>query len=126
MSLRTPLAQARGLGSAKDGVHHWWVQRLTGVALIPLTLWFVFSIAGMAGADHTAFADWAASPLNAVLLAALVATTLHHTHLGLQVVIEDYIHHGTWKLFLLVASKFGSALLAIAGIFSILKIAFGG
>lgn len=126
MSLRTPLAQVRGLGSAKEGVHHWWVQRLSGAALIPLTLWFVFSIAGMAGADHAAFAAWAAEPLNSVLLIVLVAATFHHTHLGLQVVIEDYIHHGFWKLLFLVGSKFGSGLLAVAGIFAILKVAFGG
>ena len=126
MSLRTPLAQVRGLGSAKEGVHHWWLQRLSGAALVPLTLWFVFSIAGMAGADHAAVSAWAASPVNAVFLILLVAATFQHVHLGLQVVIEDYIHHGTAKLILLVSSKFGSFILAIAGIFAILKTAFGG
>lgn len=126
MSLRTPLAQVRGLGSAKEGVHHWWLQRLSGAALVPLTLWFIFSIAGMAGADHAAFSAWAAVPFNAVLLILLVAATFQHVHLGLQVVIEDYVHGGVAKLILLVGSKFGCFILATAGIFAILKVAFGG
>ncbi|RED54284.1 succinate dehydrogenase, hydrophobic membrane anchor protein [Aestuariispira insulae] len=126
MTLRTPLAQVRGLGSAKEGVHHWWLQRLSGAALVPLTLWFIFSIAGMSGADHAAFAAWAADPFNAVLLILLVAATFQHVHLGLQVVIEDYIHGGAAKLILLVGSKFGCFILATAGIFAILKVAFGG
>lgn len=126
MSLKTPLAKVRGLGSAKEGVHHWWAQRLTGAALVPLTLWFVFSIVTMSGDGHMAFTAWAASPVNTVLLVLLVATTFHHTHLGLQVVIEDYVHHGFWKLVLLVGIKWLSIILAVAAIIAVLKVAFGG
>ncbi|WP_259780888.1 succinate dehydrogenase, hydrophobic membrane anchor protein [Aestuariispira ectoiniformans] len=126
MSLKTPLAKARGLGSAKEGVHHWWVQRISGAALVPLTLWFVFAVATMTGSDHAAVAAWAATPVNTVLLVLLVATTFHHAHLGLQVVIEDYVHNGFWKLVLLVGIKWLSALIGVAAIIAVLKVAFGG
>ena len=123
--LRSPLSRARGLGSAKDGVHHWIWQRLTAVALIPLTLWFVCSLVLMTGSDHAAVAAWIARPHVAVLLAVLVATLLHHSQLGLQVVIEDYVHTRWVNLSMLLLVKFAHVLLAAAGIFAVLKIAFG-
>jgi succinate dehydrogenase / fumarate reductase, membrane anchor subunit len=125
MSLRSPLSRARGLGSAKDGVHHWIWQRLTAVALIPLTLWFVVSLTSHAGADYAAVRAWVATPHVAVLLSLYLATLFHHSQLGLQVVIEDYVHTRWVNLSLLLLVKFSHVLLAAAGIFAVLKIALG-
>ncbi len=126
MSLRTPLGRVRGLGSAKEGVHHWWAQRITAVALVPLTLWFIFALASLAGADAAQAAAFVAQPLNAVLLLLLIAATFHHLQLGLQVVIEDYIHNEMAKLAILIAVKLLAVALGVAAAFSVLKTAFGG
>lgn len=126
MALKTPLAKARGLGAAKEGVHHWWMQRLTGAALVPLTLWFVFNVVTMTGSGYAAVAAWAAAPVNTVLLILLIAATFHHAQLGLQVIVEDYIHNGFWKLAILLGVKALSVILAVAGIVAVLKVAFGG
>lgn len=125
MSLRSPLGRARGLGSAKDGVHHWIWQRLTAVALAPLTLWFVYSLMLMTGADHAAVTAWIARPEIAILLPVFLATLLHHSQLGLQVVIEDYVHTRWVNISMLLMVKFAHVLLAAAGIFAVLKIALG-
>ena len=126
MSLNTPLSKVRGLGSAKEGSHHWWVQRMTALALIPLTLWFVFAVAVMAGQDHATMIAWAAEPFNAVMLLLLVVLTFHHTQLGLQVVIEDYVHGHASKLFLMFANTFGCWIGGLICVLAVLKIAFGG
>ena len=126
MSLRTPVARARGLGSAKEGLHHWWVQRVSAVALIPLTIWFVASVVALAGADHAAVAAWIANPVVAVLMVLLVAAALYHAQLGMQVVYEDYIHSHWLKITADVGTKLVSLVLAAATIFAILKIALGG
>lgn len=126
MSLRSPLSQARGLGSAKDGVGHWWMQRLTAVALIPLSLWFVASIVHLSGAGYAAVAGWIGSPAVAVALVIFIACIFHHSQLGLQVVIEDYVHSGFLKLTTLVVMKFLHVIAALAAIFAVLHIAFGG
>ncbi len=126
MSLRSPLSQARGLGSAKEGVEHWWWQRLTAVALVPLTLWFVFSIAGLAGAEREAVLAWIAAPLNAVGLILFLTALFHHSQLGLQVVVEDYVHAEFLKICTLVLIKFAHVALATVAIFSVLKISLGG
>ncbi len=126
MSLRTPVARARGLGSAKEGLHHWWVQRVSAVALIPLTIWFVASIVGLAGADHAAVAAWIGNPVVAVLMVLLVAAALYHAQLGMQVVYEDYIHSHWLKITADVGTKLVSLVLGVATIFAILKIALGG
>jgi succinate dehydrogenase / fumarate reductase membrane anchor subunit len=124
--LRSPLGRARGLGAAKEGVGHWWAQRLTSVALVPLILWFVVSLIGLIGADHAVFTAWVRQPLNAVLMILLLAVGFHHLQLGLQVVIEDYVHHEGARIAGIIAVKFSVALLGLGGIFSVLKIAFGG
>ncbi len=124
--LRTPVARARGLGSAKEGVHHWWLQRLTALALIPLALWFVASIVGLAGAPHAAVVAWLGNPLSAVLLILLIIATFYHAALGMQVVYEDYISAKWVEITVDVATKFACFLLAAVSIFSVLKIAFGG
>lgn len=123
MSFRTPIGRVRGLGSAKEGTHHWWAQRVTAVALVPLTLWFVFAMASMAGSNHAAVSAWIGDPRNAILLILLVVATFHHVHLGVQVVIEDYVHGEGVKIVSLMAVKLGCAGLAVASIFSILKVA---
>ena len=125
-SMRTPLARVRGLGSAKEGVHHWWAQRLTAIALVPLALWFVVSVAGMAGMGHEEAKDWVGSPAVTVLLVLLVAATFWHAQLGVQVVIEDYVHGEGCKLAALIAVKFAAVLLAVATIVAVLRLAFGG
>lgn len=125
-SMRTPMARVRGLGAAKEGVHHWWMQRLTAIALVPLTLWFVVSVAGLAGMDHAAAAAWIGSPPVAVLLVLLVAATFWHAQLGVQVVVEDYVHNEAVKLTVLIAIKFAAIGLAVACIFAVLRLAFGG
>jgi len=126
MSLRTDLGKVRGLGSAKEGVHHWWAQRLTALALIPLVLWFVASVAGLTGADIAPVRAWIAQPVTAVLLLLLIAATFHHMQLGLQVVIEDYVHTECVKVTGIVLVKFAAVVLAVAAGFSVLKIAFAG
>jgi succinate dehydrogenase membrane anchor subunit len=125
-SMRTPIGRVRGLGSAKSGLHHWWMQRVTAVALIPLTLWFVASLISLAGAGYAETVAWLGSPIVAVLMIALIIATFYHAALGLQVVIEDYVHHEGVKLVLLLGVKLLASLLAIAALFAVLKLAFGG
>lgn len=125
MSLRTPLSEARGLGSAKEGVGHWWNQRLTAIALVPLTLWFGFSVALLGTADYYTVVDWIAHPVNAVLLTLMLAVGFWHGALGIQVVIEDYVATEWKKITLLLLVQFAAAVLALAGIFAVLYIALG-
>ena len=125
MSLRSPLGKARGLGSAKEGVVHWWAQRMTAVALVPLVIWFVASICAMAGADYSTFRDWITTPVVSVLLVLLTVATFHHAQLGLQVVLEDYVHTEWLKIFSIGLVKLSAIGLAVATIFSIVKIALG-
>ena len=126
MSLRTPLGRVRGLGSAKEGVAHWWGQRLTAIALVPLTLWFVVSIAALAGADHGAVVAWLRAPVSAILMVLLIAVTFLHLQLGLQVVLEDYVQTEGLRLAAIIGVKFAAAAFALAAVFAVLKVAFGG
>lgn len=121
-TMRTALGKVRGLGTAKEGVEHWWMQRLTAVALVPLTIWFAAAIAANAGADHATFAAWAGSPFVATTLILLVIATFYHAALGLQVVIEDYIAHEGWRMAWLIAMKFGFVVLGVIAVLSILKL----
>ena len=124
--LRSPLARARGLGSAKHGLQHWWAQRLTAVALVPLVVWFAVSLVMLSGADYAAARAWIGSPFVMVLLILTIGVGLHHAQLGLQVVIEDYIRGDGWKLALIVVVKFIAALFGLAAVVAILRIGFGG
>lgn len=126
MSLRSPLGRARGLGSAKDGVSHWWAQRLTSLALVPLVLWFVFSVALMAGADYAQFVAWVQSPITAGLLILLITVGLVHSKQGLQVVVEDYVHGEGAKIACLVLSTAVHVVLMLTGVLSVLMILFKG
>lgn len=123
MNLRHPLAVARGLGSAKDGTGHWWVQRLTAVALLLLTPWFVWLAIGLAGADQLSVRQAIGGPVNASLMLAFVISLFWHAQLGLQVVIEDYIH-GWLEVALQIAVKFACAFAALASIIAVGRIVF--
>jgi succinate dehydrogenase / fumarate reductase membrane anchor subunit len=123
--LRSPLGRAVGLGSAKEGVEHWWLQRITAVALVPLGLWFVIAIIRLLGADVDDVRDWVGNPLPAILLVLLLIATFYHAALGLQVVIEDYVHAELTKLGLLVVVRLACFALAVAGIFAVVSMAVG-
>jgi succinate dehydrogenase / fumarate reductase, membrane anchor subunit len=123
---RSPLARARGLGSAKQGVHHWWAQRLTAIALIPLVVWFAISLVMMSGAPYEVVRAWIGAPVVMVLLILTIAVGLHHAQLGIQVVIEDYVHSDGWKLALIILGRFIAVLFGLAAIIAILSIGFGG
>jgi succinate dehydrogenase / fumarate reductase membrane anchor subunit len=125
MSLRSPLGKVLGTGSAKEGVHHWWLQRLTSIALVPLTIWFVVSLLSLGSFEHVAVITWMAQSWTALLLVLFVLVATWHSQLGLRVVIEDYVHGGS-KTLALVLITFIHAVVAAAGIFAVLKVAFGG
>jgi len=124
-SLRSALGRARGLGSAKEGTHHWWAQRVTALALIPLTLWFVYSVLGLAAGDYSDFVYWCRNPLNATALVLFLAVAFHHAQLGMQVVIEDYVSSHGSRTALIIVVKFACYALATLSIISILSLTFG-
>jgi succinate dehydrogenase / fumarate reductase membrane anchor subunit len=122
-SLRSPLGRVRGAGSAKSGAHHWWMQRVTSLALLPLTVWFILSMATSAGMTFAEAQAWIGRPFNAVLLLALVGLTFHHTAAGLREIIEDYVKAEWVKLPALLAVKAAAWLLGIAAVLAVLRIA---
>lgn len=125
MNYRTPVKQARGLGSAGSGVHHWWAQRVTAIALIPLGVWFATSLIALLGADYSTVTAWLSQPFNAVLTSLLLLMMFHHSWLGVQVVIEDYVHGEAVKITSLLLIRFAHVLLAAFGVFVVLRVAFG-
>jgi len=124
-NMRTPLARAIGLGSAKEGVGAWWAERVSAVALVPLTLWLTASIIAHTGSDYATFIVWLRTPLTAILMILLLIALFYHTALGLQVVIEDYVHSGA-KFAAVIAVRLGCCALATAGVVAALRIAFSG
>jgi succinate dehydrogenase / fumarate reductase, membrane anchor subunit len=123
--MRSPLGRALGLGSAKEGVEHWLLQRVTAVALVPLALWFVIALIGLVGADFDTVQDWIGRPLPAIFLVLLLIATFYHASLGLQVVIEDYIHTELARLGLVVMVRLACVALAVAGIIAVLTLVLG-
>lgn len=123
--MRSPLGRAIGLGSAKEGVEHWLVQRITAVALVPLALWFAIAIIGLIGADFDTVQEWAGRPLPAICLVLLLIATFYHASLGLQVVIEDYIHGELARLGLVILTRLACIAFAVAGIVAVLTLALG-
>lgn len=121
---RSPLGRAMGLGSAKAGFGHWWTERITAVALIPLSIWFIASLIVHSGSSYEAFIGWIGSPITAILMVLLLTTLFWHAALGLQVVVEDYVHSGA-KIWLLLATRFACFALAAAGIVATLRVAIG-
>jgi succinate dehydrogenase / fumarate reductase membrane anchor subunit len=123
---RTPLARARGLGSAKHGVGHWISERVSSIALVPLTLWMTYGVLRLAAGDHAFAVAWIGEPLNAVLMTLTIVVGFTHMHSGLRVVIEDYIHVPLTKAGLLLVNLFVCGLFGALAVFSILKVALGG
>ena len=124
MSLQSPLAPVLAYGSAKEGVHHWWVQRLTSVALIPLTAWFAVAVLSLPLDDRASVAAWVAGGWTPLLLILFILVATWHSRLGVQVVIEDYVPGAGAKTFSLILSTFVHFLVAAAAIFAVLKVAF--
>jgi succinate dehydrogenase / fumarate reductase membrane anchor subunit len=122
---RSPVARAGGLGSARDGVAHWWAERVSAVALVPLTVWLFASFIAHTGSDYATFIAWLRSPCTTILMILLLIALFFHAALGLQVVIEDYMHSGA-KFAAVVAVRLGAFALAVAGVLATLRIAFGG
>ena len=123
---RTPLSIARGLGSAKDGLGHWWMQRLTAIALVPLVLWFVVSMIALAGQDRAHVLAWLHSPFHSVMFSLFLITSIYHAKLGLSKIYEDYIQARWLQLSSRIATDFAAVLLGFAGVFALLRQAFGG
>ncbi|WP_020161534.1 succinate dehydrogenase, hydrophobic membrane anchor protein [Methylobacter marinus] len=122
MEYRTPIAKARGLGSAKTGTVHWWMQRVTAVALIPLSLWWLAFIGQLLRSPHAQTVEWLSEPLNGVLMVAWIIAVFYHAGLGLQVVIEDYVHTEWLKIVSVWVVKLAFFLLALAAVLAILAI----
>jgi len=122
-TIQSPLARARGYGSAQEGSKHWFHQRVTAIANIPLVLWLIYSILKLQGADYTTFTTWLAHPINAVLMILFILSIFYHAVLGSQVVIEDYVHTEWFKLAKLIGIKLFFTAASIACIFSVLKVA---
>ena len=115
-----------GRHTGKEGTKHWWVQRLTSVALVPLSIWFAVSVVVYAGADYETMQAWIGSPVVAGLMVLLIVVTFYHAYLGIEVVLDDYVHHDGIRLASLVLTKGAALLLGAVALFSVLKILFGG
>ena len=124
MSLRSPLGRVLGHGAAKEGVHHWWVQRVTAIALVPLSVWFVVALLSLPSLDYPTVHSWISQSWTSLFLILFIACATWHSRLGAQVVIEDYVHGGL-KTLSLILSTFAHLLVATAAIFAVLKVAFG-
>jgi succinate dehydrogenase / fumarate reductase membrane anchor subunit len=123
---RTPLKEVRFLGSAKEGVNHWWAQKLTAVALIPLCLWFVASLFYLFQASRADLVEWLSNPINATLMVLLIGATFWHTKLGMEVVVEDYVHTPWLKMTMLITITFGTIAFGTASIVAVAMLALGG
>ena len=125
MSLQSPLGRVLGLGTAREGTSHWWGQRVSAVALVFLGLWFAFSLAALPGYGYEEALAFIGVPLNSILLLLLSLTLAYHSYLGIQVVLEDYLHAPGLKLAALLVSRYAHILLAVAAVYAILKIGLG-
>ncbi|MSO97150.1 MAG: succinate dehydrogenase, hydrophobic membrane anchor protein [Rhodospirillaceae bacterium] len=125
-SLRSPLGQARGLGSAKEGVHHWWAQRVTAVALVPLSIWLVATLVRLSNTGYAGFVSWFSNPIHVTVMILLLGVSFHHAQLGVQVVVEDYIPGHGPRIVVNMLVNFVCYALAALSIVSILIVAFKG
>lgn len=126
MTLRTPLSRVLGSGSAKEGTDHWWLQRVTAIALLILGAWFLYSFAQLESYALPEVTAWVASPFNAVMLLLASVTLAWHSMLGVQIVVEDYIHGPGLKVLSLILNKFIHIFLCAAAVLAILKVSLGG
>ncbi len=126
MEMRSDLGRVRGLGSTNDGVHHWKLQRITGIALVPLTIWFIYSVIALTGADLSQFKTWIGTGANPVLMSLLIFTMFHHAQLGIQVVVEDYISGELTKITLILLTKFTAVIFGGYSIYAVMRLTFGG
>lgn len=124
MSLQSPLNKVLGLGSAKEGVGHWWAQRLTAISLVPLTIWFAIELLGLPHGNYEMVVAWIAQPLNSILIVLLVISLIYHSILGLQVVIEDYVQ-GAAKVVVLISVQLAHVVLAVSGIYAVIFVSVG-
>ncbi len=124
MSLRTPLGKVLGAGPARGGVHHWWMQRLSSLALVPLTAWFLVSLLALPSLDQAAVVAWMRQGPTALILVLFVLTAAWHSQLGVRVVVEDYVHDAAARTLWLVTLLFAHVGLAAAGVFAVLRVAF--
>lgn len=124
MGAGTDLGRVRGLGSAKGGVHHWWLQRVTAVSNLVLVLWFIFSLVRLPSLDYSSVTLWLRQPVAAVPMLLLIATVFWHLRLGVQVLLEDYVH-GSTRVVGMLALNFYTVAGAAAAVFAVLKIALG-
>jgi succinate dehydrogenase / fumarate reductase, membrane anchor subunit len=125
MSLRSPLGRVLGRGAARNGVRHWWQQRLTSIALVPLMVWFAVSLLSLPSLGHATLVAWMSQSWTALLLILLVLIAAWHSQLGVRVVVEDYVHDAGARTLTLVVIGFAHVLLAAAGVLAVLKVAFG-
>lgn len=126
MSMQSHLGRARGLGSAKSGASHWWLQRVTALANLPLGLWFILSILAGNAADYDSVRVWLSSYFHATMMVLLISSVAFHFSLGLQVIIEDYVHDRAAGIATLLLVRFAAVFLAAAAIISVLRIVFAG
>ncbi len=124
MNFQTPLARARGLGSARQGSHDWWQQRVTAVALVPLSLWLAIHLSKLPAMTYVEVLQWVSLPWNTILLLSFIFLSLYHAMLGLQVVIEDYVHNDWMKIIGMLGVRLVTAFLALSTAFSVLRIVF--
>jgi succinate dehydrogenase / fumarate reductase membrane anchor subunit len=125
MTMETPLARVRGLGSAREGGHHWWIERLTSVSTLLLFVWLFVSLLRLPGLDYRTVTEWLQSPLAAVPMLLLILSTFWHLKLGMQVVIEDYVHEEGWKFLSILLLNFATVIGGAFALFAVLKIALG-
>lgn len=126
MRIETPLARVRGLGSARSGAHHWWIERLTSIATLLLLVWFGISLLRLPDFGQATVRTWLAMPINAAAMLLLLVCSFWHGKLGLQVVVEDYVHEEGNKVFLILLINFAAVAGVAVGLFAILKIALAG
>lgn len=120
--MQSPLARAKGLGSAKQGTHHWWFQRLTAIMLVPLSFWFMASMATLTSIDYPVITAWIATPVTTTLLILFLIALFYHAQLGLQVVIEDYIHSEWQKVANIILIRFIAFIAALASVFAVMRV----
>ncbi|NNM74450.1 succinate dehydrogenase, hydrophobic membrane anchor protein [Enterovirga aerilata] len=125
VDMRTPLSRVKGLGAAHHGVEHWWLHRVTAISNIPLIVAFVIIVANLAGQPYPEVIRIVSNPFVALLLVLCVVSVTNHMRLGMQIIIEDYVHDRGWKIVSVIANNFFAAVIAAACLFSILKISFG-